>query len=313
MKLIVLMLALLFSGCGATLKPDAVPIAAIDAMYPEAEFYVAGKRHKGQAIILVSPGQSLDELNASVQAYFKGSVRIDSRRCNIAKSVNYVRTQKVSMGLTGPVRESCLVTFVVTPELPRQVQSEQEVRGYRGHLLLKMIQPSDVWRSLSVKSPTRPHLLQDVLAQPGEELRLVATGCGLTIRESLKADATGLVQFDLGDAVENKKQTCILEAGLFGSSSLLITTFVSLYDPKYTPLPAALITDNDEKNQICITSDPSVTLLAVEQGESLFYRVDGEGCLTFDHTQPGVFRALTVKGRTSVLEYSPETGWSEVK
>lgn len=312
MKLITLFALLitpfLISCQAPTLVPDG-GLSAIDAGYPTAEFRACGRTWHGLGICSISKGDDLSKLGFEVQGYADGTIRADSVDCSIsALTRRYSANGSVDKILKGPAERSCVVTFTVSPEYPAQRRGTVVVNGFRGHLRVKVVAANEDAELLTSKVSGLFTKFWRVDTGDTAPVRVQLFGCDRTFDKVLTPAQDRSVMIPLHEAVGATPRTCVLEGTLSspGFQNITLSAIVSRYISSFNPLSIPDVTfKNSGKNaRIIISADPQVSALSVGSK----YEFSSSAEFPWDKTAPTVIRALTVKGRSVIGIYSPNSG-----
>lgn len=302
-----ILLFLLLSGCG-TLRDDASQ-PVLDAGFPSAEIYVTSPKGRttlknGLAMIGVRPGDSLADLNVSVQAYFQGRIQIDSNSCDLHITREYVDSERIRIPFHGIARENCFVRFVIAPRLPRQENGTVQVYPYFGVVAIRVLDapPLDRFESEAKVTSSLDQAVDIKVADAASPVQVFATGCGVTKTVDLVLDSSGILSFSLRSMIENRKQTCVLTGIVIHPEiqDLYFDILVSQYDSEFLPLPVPVLTL--ENGRVCYSGSPEAAITAIDERHSF----KKSGCLRFDPLRPNTLRQISVKGRTAMAQWTPE-------
>lgn len=297
----ILLLAASTNCSGVKIKPDPSPLSAIQANYPTAEFNACGKLWHGLGVCSIVRGKSLSSLNFSIQGYYEGSVRIDSKDCEISKTVSYKNNGRINGGLSGTADKSCVVTFTVSPTYPKQQDSTIVVSGFRGSLRVKVLEPKDEWEGTFFRFPVGGNKTWDFSIGETNAVNVYMTGCGKEFNKQIKPSSSGRIKVPIHEAVLNKQQTCVIE-GVVQSpefDDLLFTVHVARYASTFNPLPEPIDTFDGKK--LTIKADNAVSIVSV--GDK--YEISNEGEFAINSTLSYTVRAITTKGRSALGVWSP--------
>lgn len=305
-----LLFLLLATGCGHALRPDPVPISAVEANYPTAEFVACGSTWHGLGVCGVPAGKLYDDVKLSVQVYYKGVLAVDSKNCGISIRQEYASSGLVSIPLPGTARRNCVITMTVTPKYPNQDSQNIQIYSFRGHLALRVLTDQDNGWEQHIRKVTGSYSSQIWLwVGPVGNGRLVAAGCGRdSAYNQVKALQNGWMGFDLNEimpAIEQPK-VCVMEGFVRTSefTDLDFDILVAKYDSRFTKLPVPRVQVSGGK--ITITADDAVSIVALDMG----YVIDHKAEFKFDGSRQHVIRILTVKGRSAIgFWYPAEKKW----
>jgi len=302
---IAITLSFLVSGC-SHLRQDPVPVSAVDANYPTAEFVACGKHWHGLGICSVEKSNPYDDVQFAVQVYYKGVLAIDSKNCGIEIRQEYSESKLISVTIPGNAAKNCLVTMTITPKYPKQDNQNIQVHSFRGHLGIRVLKdPEHQWESRIRKVTGSYASAMRMWYAPLKSVRLVADGCGRdnTYNMIHNLDETGYLEFDLNDimpVIEDPK-VCMME-GFIHSSQFEDVDFnilVAKYNSEFTRLPIPSVQINGDSIQI--TADDAVSIISLDNE----YEIDFEAKFDFDRKKAHVMRLLTVKGRSVIGLWVP--------
>ena len=287
-----LLFCLLLAGCAGKLKPDSVP-GAMASHYPTAEFTACGTRFVGLGICPAYQGGVLE-----VQGYYKGTIQIDSERCNIHIKTRYENSQSVKVALANT---SCVVDFVVSPEYPNDAKSGIVIESLKGRLYWKSLPQGAAYFSQSTK--VKEGLNASFSFPADEPVKLSFRGCGITYDEE-KEPENGKITVMLRDIVfMDMPMDCILEGAAIGSKVTRLTWQVWSYDSAFTPLavPSAEV----KNKKLTVKAEGPVSVLSLDDQ----YVIDNQTTFKFDPSKPHVLRLITTGGRLLIGEWSGSWTW----
>lgn len=299
MKKLLLIVCVIFLGCGgAKIRPDQ-SIPSISANYPSAEFYACGKRHVGIGTCMVNEGDEFSDLGFLIQGFYKGRIRVRSQTLPADVSLVYEGSRRINPGLAGPVMKDLVVQFVINPELPNEDRNDIEIHGAMGFLYVKAKKPGEEWDQVVTRTPTRTNAVRYFDTTLAEEVYVEAAECGV----SKRFNVAGIDQFELllSDLVDTASRgRCAFQIAVLGPAQRELISWVSFrYLNEYRALsePAVEI-DGDE---IEIHGEEGVTVVAVDDK----YKIDKEADFDWDPSTCHVIRLATVKGRLIVGTQCP--------
>lgn len=294
-----LSLVVLFTGCSG-LRPDSVKISAYDAEYPTAELRLNGAPVNGISHLVLHPGDLLEEkVDLSYQGYYKGQVKIDSKRCGIDEKFRYDGTGLYKFPLTGKATTSCYIDFVVNHEWKHEERSGLEISPFKGRVWLIVVKNDGkkiyVQRNKVGKYADRFFLIH----APGEgpEVRVVFAGCGVDYDKRLPVKAE-YVQVFLSD-LKPTGTRCGISGKMIGNEVVRLKWMVFRYHPDFTPLAIPEI--KIKKDKIKIRASKSVSIIALDEQWDIDYKTSFD----FDPTKPHILRLLTVKARFLIGIWDP--------
>jgi hypothetical protein len=209
---------------------------------------------------------------------------------------------------------SCLVDILVSPTYPEKMNSGAErTYEFKGQLFIKVIDPNARWQGYSTKlrSDTDEQVAVDA-GRPSGKARLLFRGCDSTFDRELPIE-DGLVKSSFKDVVPPGTSTahCLLEGFIRGTEQGATPTRVSWnvwrYPKEFLPLPLPSI-KSPKFGEVVVEGDPSVSVISLDG----VYKVNYKAEFKFDPATAHTMRLFTVKGRSVLCEYSPETleGWT---
>lgn len=279
---------------------------SIDANFPTAEFSACGKLWRGLGICVLERGADLASVELEIKGYFDGAVKIDSTDCNLDELVRYSKHQSVRPRLIGPAAESCLISFVVSPEFPNEASQGIKVNSLVGHLWLTVELPGETWGSYlsKVRAGKESSIRVELGEKQGESAHAIFFGCDSTYETDLVVDAYGAIDLKatqiLGRAIA--KESCILEGGIIiGKNQYMLTWMIWGYDEHFLDLPDPLVTLSNGK--LTLKGDQNVSALSLDDSWSI---CNEHTIKKFDPAKPHIARALTVNGRSALGVWSPE-------
>lgn len=303
-----LTLALLVAGCGAKeIRPDPSE-PATQANFHSAEFQACGQLFNGIGICEIEKGVNLDTLKLKVQGYFKGAITV-ATTCPIADkpptSTRYDNSLLWQIPLNGPALQTCGITFLVSPEFPDEANQPVEISSLKGHLLVRVIERGQEAFPFLVKSKegVNPSEVITMKSSAREaEVFLKSTACSLDFHKKYEVSG-GLFVLKVKDFFPTMPmKTCPIEGVVFFDNvPQRVAIFLDGYSRTFNPLAIPAVTVKDAK--INITAGDQVAALSVDDQ----YLVNYTGQFKFDPAQPHIVRAITVRGRLALGQYSPKT------
>lgn len=295
-----LLVAVLLSGCGATLRPDGGK-PALEYGYPTAEIEVRGERVLGLAMVSIKKGEALSSLRIGVQGYFSGSIRAVSRDCEFDQTLRYENHQLVRLPLTGAAERNCLFTFTVTPEYDESLRrGVDDIHNFRGHVAVR-VTDGEPWRGTTRKVAGNFRSFFRFKVEGTQDVRVVFNGCKSPQYDARLTPAQGLVSFPVHEAVKaTAPDFCVLDGfALNSQNDISLNVAVALYRADFSPLPKPVLTIED--GSLKVSGDENVSIVSMDSA----YIVNREAAFKFDATKPHVLRLLTVKGRVVLCTYEP--------
>jgi hypothetical protein len=284
---------LLLGSCSAVLQPDSSPVAS-EVGYPTAEFRAGGQLFHGLGEVAIDEGSPYGEVDLSIQGYYTGSIRIDSERCNIHKTVMYENSEAVNVNIDGPGKESCIIDFTVYPKYPA---GDEIVYGFKGRLLIKVLPPQTFWYGKSYKVKEGTNIKIRIPFETEGASQLSFRGCGLRMDGFADTSDGSFVLWSL-DLLKSGSPQCVYEGYVYNADRnkrLSITLWK--YSEEFTPLPIPFI--KTRKDKIYIVGDPSVSVIGLDDT----YKLKSSCELPFTEFSGHTLRLLTIKGRSVVCEW----------
>ncbi len=295
---------LMLVGCGQKLRPDP-SLAAITANYPTAEFRACGKLHHGLGICVLREGADLASVQLKLQGYHSGEFKIDSEGCSAGpEQIRYSKNKTYSVPLTGKAAKSCVISMTVSPTYDNQKNSGIKVHGFRGHLYVKVIKEGDEIQTYLLRESGNWKRFWKIATGEVEDVRVFATGCGLTIDKKIKpSEEDTSISIPLHSLISDLNKTCVIEGVIQGKvyKDLLLTVLVAQYESAYVPLAEPVVEIKNGK--ISIEASESVSIISV--GDD--YQIASKATFGPDLKKSFTVRLLTVKGRSLVGEWNPST------
>jgi len=299
--LIAFILVVSLGSCGHKLHQDPQGLTAVQAEYPSAEFSACGKLWHGIGVCSLVEGQPLSKLGLEIQGYYNGSVKIDSSDCNTHMDLPYENSGKIQDFLKGVAKKSCVITFTVSPEYPRQRKQPLAVSGFRGHLRIKVLKAGDSWIGKVFRFPENTLKEWKLNVNETSSVELHFRGCNKSIDLVAAPNADGIVTLPIHSLIDGQPQTCVVE-GLLQSKTykdLLITIVISNYYSAFKELNLPKVTV--VKRGLTISAEPATSVVSVG-GQ---FAIDNKATFEVDLSEEHVVRALTVKGRSIIGTYNP--------
>lgn len=299
----ILVLILVFAiGCGQRLRPDPEMLSAITANYPTAEFRACGNLWHGLGICVLEEGDSLENLSFAIQGYYEGTVRIDSGDCEVAASYNYLDNGFIKNVLRGTIHRSCVITFTVSPEYPREEKTGIVTSGFRGHLRIKMV-PKGSYSKVGVfRIPQTFKKTWTLGVGETDPVDVYFEGCGVSFHRQFTPNQSKQINLQLADLFSGEPRTCVLE-GVVRSKKykdLLLSAIVSVYYDNFNPLPLPVTTFKSKHLEI--DGDEAVSVVSVGSE----FILNNKHKFKIDKKE--IVRLLTSKGRSVIGVVNPDTG-----
>jgi hypothetical protein len=284
--------AVLFLLSCSTLRDDP-SIPATSADFYTAEAVLNGERFRGVKIVSVEKGQSLASLDLKIQGLFSGTVKIDSENCFLNESVRYEKSSLVKVHLRGEAEQSCVISYVVSPQYPRQTSQAVVVHSFKGAVAIKVREQGEPWIGRSVVMPVGSKALLELDLREENPVRVIFSGCGVEYSARLHPEE-GWVNVPVEDFVSENQGLCVA-SGLVLSTEyedLFLDVLVVRHDPNFVDLPKPAVEFKGE--EVCVSADPVVSFLMTDSGET--------NCTEKCFKSPKYIRGVTVKGRSFVGE-----------
>jgi hypothetical protein len=300
-ELVALFFAFVISGCGASLRPDNSPLSAYQAGYPTIEIDACGRHFSGAGICQIKAGAAFSTLDVKVQGYFKGSITISSKRCNIETSFRYDGNALIPIDIPGIATDSCNIDITVSPELPQESSTNIEIAPLIGRLYIHMIESNWVVYEQSDKVMASTSTNMFVPVRVGtNKVRTVFRGCESTFDQEIPLN-NGFATIRLDQLISLEKKDCILNGVLFGSPSLVrVSWHVWIYDQNFVQVPLPTVTLM--KDKLVVEADPAVTIIALDDKVKVDYKANFD----FNEDTNHRLHLLTTKGRNMFAIWSAE-------
>jgi len=287
-------------GCGSRIKRDD-NIPASHANFPSAEFSACGKRFIGLGQCPVIKGEPNDSVKMQIMAYFAGTVRVVSQECQIDSSFRYNGSGFIDIYIPGRGRNNCVISFVVSPEFPKEDKSDIIVHSVEGHLLLRVTDPNGKWVGHSQK--VRQGARFQFRIESDRPANFFLVGCGVEITDR-RTPFEGAIEVGTDELGNDAIRACVYDGALIfdDNTEQRFTLAAWYFDPKYLRLPIPIIESNSRS--INVLADGTVSIIAFDDQ----IEISNESRFRFDDTQTHVLRLLTVAGRTLVGDFDPQSG-----
>lgn len=262
----------ILSGCG-TLRPDGSP-SAISSYYPTADITCNGKHFNGLAFC-ASPA------HIEIQGYASGSVRLDSERCQLGRSVVYANSAPVELDVSPT--DSCLVDITVASDLISSVVGRVYIKTTKGNSYDTFIDkvPEGTDRALVLPARTTSRVLLE--------------GCGVHLDQML-SPTDGAIAIHLKDLMLSRKD-CLFEGAVVDGTSIRRFGWqLWVYSKNFNPLPEPLVTVANSK--ITITGSQEVSIITWDRK----FILDSKATFVNDGA-PHTVRLITSKGRLLIGEW----------
>lgn len=292
-------LALLLTGCGASLKPDPNPYAVLSNV-PTAEFEACGSKAQGLKICTLERGRPLNDVGLAVQGYYRGTVRVTSAACGIDQTYRYDKSSLDQVFLTGVVREECLIAIVVAPEYPRERKSAVEIGTLEAFVWVKPVSRDDAHLKYISVIPS------DYTARisiPSKSGRVIMRGCDADVNEQVNA-IDGSVTLSLSMLPARGMGRCVYEGAIVTEDKTQWFTWLVWKHSKLY-VPASIPVIEEKGGKLLVVADAATTVLSLDSEA----KIAAAAKFSFDPAVPHILRALTVAGRNMIGLYDPKGGW----
>lgn len=294
---------LVMSGCGQKLRPDP-SLSSIAANYPTAEFRACGKLHHGLGVCVVREGSELSAVQLKLQGYHSGEFKVDSVGCETGpEQIRYSKNKLYEVPLSGKAEKSCVVSMTVSPTYDNQKKSGIKVHGFRGHFYLKVIKEGEEIQTNLLRESGNWKKFWKIPTGEVEEVRVFATGCGLTIDKKFTPSEDTSISLPMHSLTGDLNKTCVIEGVIQGHvyKDLLFTALVAQYESAFVPLAEPVIEIKNGK--LSVEANESVSIISV--GDD--YQITTKATFSPDLKKTFTVRLLTVKGRSLIGEWNPQT------
>lgn len=282
---------LLISTCGKLeLNPDP-SLPSTDANYPTGEFKACNRHWHGLGVCLLEAGSYPD---LEIQTYYNGTLSYNFDG-NELQSQTYKDSEPVKINVPHGTK---VVSFLVTPYVPKQIQATYSLKGY--------VYYKEKKRDTSVttqKVPWNRTVPMSVFVGDEKEVDYFVYGCGNDKKGSLTANG----KFVSIDVVINESHNACIVTGGVKSTTLTkeVVGFFAPYDPRYVPLAIPSVESNTKS--ITVNADPTVSFICIDSHCEIGNKI------TFKFkTEPKFIRIATVKGR-SVVGINNGGNWEWLK
>lgn len=281
-------------------KRNDTSMRAVEASYPSAIFTVQDKAFNGSGEVRIPLGEDLATLRLRVQGVGNGTIKVDSKACNISQSFTYLLSKSYLIPLDGVATKSCFISIVVQPE-----NSEAE---YHGTLLVKAIPYWENWRGFSDKVPVGSFAERYVKLHKKKEALVVFRGCGTDYEDMVEPNEENLISLTTAEIIPfiPPEGMCSLEGAVVQDGTVIkVSWSIHYYNQHFSPLPIPVI-DLLATGLATISFDETIehTLINGILSDDL------EAVMKFDYDRPEYFSAYTSKGRSVLCAWSPiRTTW----
>ncbi len=300
-------LLFLFASMGCShIRPDPVLPPSIEAQYPSLEIQACGQLpdELGMVLCPVVKGEPLSRLNFRVMGYYKGTIKVASKECEIDESISYEGTGLVQIPLRGTAEKSCVASVTVSPQFPREEKSGIKIHSLRGHLVVRVLPAGQQWVGFARKVTGDFSSGLRMWVGPQESVLVLVAGCGQSVYNEVHQVVDGFLDLNLSSLVPKVMpiQVCVLEGAVVSQDyqDLLFSVAVANYDPRYTSLP--IPSTRVEKGKLYVNADNAVSAIALNEE----YRLNNKGSFKFDPQVTNYLRLLTVAGRALLGVWLPE-------
>lgn len=299
---VVVMISL--TGCSSAKLVQDPSIPAIKANYPTAEMQACGKRWHGLGTCALKKGEPLQTVNFQVQGYYRGTITVESKTCQVSQTVSYENNALVPFSIPGLAAQSCTLSVTVSPEYPKRKDETVVVYSFRGHVHVR-VHDGNLWQGFTGKVAGQWQRTLKVKAGGQGKVRVMADGCDVKYDQQLDL-ISGVLDFPLHDAVlRGTPKYCVLSGAVLDPQyeDFLFTAFVAQYDSSFAPLAIpALQVDGDKLH---VTAENAVSVVAFDEE----FIIGQGGKFKWDQNKVHIIRLLTTAGRSVIGEYTPSGGW----
>ena len=279
------------------LVDDPAP-AASESNYPTVEIHAGGMVFHGLGVVPIQYGNDYSTLNISVQGYYEGTIKVDSKDCDVHETRSYVDNELVRVPVFGPATRNCLFNFVLSPRYPKDESSGIKIHNFIGSLAVKVLDEDDKWSFRVLKATGNFKAVHSVEVNSDDEVELIMDKCGGPFHGFLNP-SNKIVEIDLSVAIDKDTKNCVLEGLLVQENDFWkFTVPVSIYDKSFVPLAKPKL--ELETKDLKITADDVVSIISLDDK----YKVKNEGSFKFDPNTNHIIRILTVKGRSVIGFYN---------
>lgn len=307
----VLLLVLAVVGCGkGNLRQDPVWPVPFDAEYPTAEIQACGMVHDlGHALCAVERGQPYNQVKLGVYVYYKGTVKVASRDCDLDEEFTYDQTGVLPINIPGGAGKNCNITVTVQPKFPKE-ENGVKIHSLKGMLFIRVLEKTNKnWKGFAEKIAGKNFSATITMwvGKQDSDVEVNVGGCGSAGYKAVARPVDGFVEFEVEDVLpaDMPLKTCTMEGYVRSKvfKDFLFNVLISKYDERMTPLPIPAVKIDGKK--IIITADSAVSVIAVNDK----YELSNEVKLDWKADQVNTVRLLTVSGRSVVGIWTPGKGW----
>ena len=292
------------TGCSSAKLVQDPSMPAIKANYPTAEMRACGKRWHGLGTCAVKRGDPLESVDFKVQGYYRGTITVESKTCQVSQTVSYENNALVHFSIPGLAAQSCTISVTVSPEYPKRKDEDVVVYSFRGHVHVR-VHEGNLWAGYTLKAAGLWQKTLAINVGGTGPVRVLAAGCGIQYDQNLNL-VSGKLEFPLHDAVDRSAPGyCVLSAAVTDPQyeDLLFTAFVARHDPSFAPLAIPAVSIDGDK--IVVKAENSVSIVNFDDE----FKIAQSGKFKWDKNQAHVIRLLTTAGRSVIGEYTPTGGW----
>lgn len=289
----ILLFLFLLSCSGGSIKPDPT-MGSMDANYPTVEFLACGNIWHGLGVCPIKKGQTMSDINLEIQGYYNGTIKVVSD-CGFNENKRYKDSEKISLRSSEPAK-SCIISFVVSPEYPKEEKTPVVVRSLSGYLAVSAIEDGDDFSGYvsKIKQGTDSSIFID--ADQGDR-RVVFKGCGKSYDRTITS-VGGLIEIQASDVMGPIGITqCPLSGGISNDTTKYITWMIWGYHGDFQPLSDPVV--KVSKNKLTLIADPTVSVVSVGN----LFKIGSSATFKIDKDKTYILRAVTVSGRTAIGLY----------
>ncbi len=284
----VVLLLLAIASCGHISVDTSVP--AYEANYPTAEIICDGQTFNGLAVCI-------NPKSIQVKGYSKGSLKIDSERCELHSTVSYTNNELVDI-VPSVTNTSCVINVTVSPDYNRGESTVKRV-SLSGIIYLK----SSLNDVTGITSKIQTSGADSFRYKTDREVRVIwkSPDCSINFDEVLKPKNGEVVTWltDVKTNLNRKEivsslSQCVIEGAIVDNGVINRVSWLATFHKKeFNPLALPVVEVKDGK--IKIIGDDTVAFISLN--DKLVFR----NKTSFD-LQDGTLRLVTTAGR-SVLGF----------
>ena len=288
LRIVLVALSLILSSCAGKLRPDTT-ISAISAGYPTAEIKACGQHVVG-GVVCATDGTVPTEV--TIKGYYKGTVRLDSEKCNVSESRRYENSEEVSINVTLPEgQNSCNLDIVVAPEYPNEKRSAVEINPLKGRVYLRRIPSGSTLFSTVVKLPEQTEEFIHIPYSNRSNWHVIFRGCDSEYDDVVDfSSGTGSIKLSEITDVSHVKD-CQLEGVVLGPDLQRVSIQVWVYDKSFAVLSVPSI--SFKRRKISVDAETGVSVIAVNNS----FSIGNTATFDFDRSAENILRIITVGGR----------------